>query len=224
VTVAAGLLALASAAAARPRPVKPLTVPVRVLVARCPDAAASQPASQPAPAPLAPVRPRAAVDDLVRAANEVLGPHGITLAARVEEFQPQRCDLVGRAQRDEVARHVTMDGHATVLLVRRVPDLDVADYDLMGVHWRPGGDRRHYVLLTARARNTVMAHELCHYFGLPHYKRGGNLMTPGPSDPVWRRRRKPKAHAPVLTAAQVQQLRAGITAFLKAHGPRAQRR
>jgi hypothetical protein len=109
--------------------------------------------------------------------------------------------------------------------VRRVPDLAVPDHDLQGVHWRPPGDRRHYVLLTAKARTTVLAHELCHYFGLPHYRRGGNLMTPGPSDPVWRRRRKPKPHQPVLLPAQVQRLRAGMAAFLRTYPPaRAQRR
>ena len=223
------VLALAQAwalpATAKPRAVKLLTVPVRVLVARCPEdaGAASQPASRPAgpaSAPLQPVRPRAWVEGLLRAAAEVFGPHGITLEPRIEEFQPERCELEGRAQRDAVARHVTMDGHATVLVVRRVPDLAVPDYDLQGVHWRPVGDRelssRHYVLLAAKAQGTVMAHELCHYFGLPHYKRGGNLMTPGQSDPVWRRRRKPKPHAPILLPAQVQRLRAGVAAFLKA--------
>jgi hypothetical protein len=232
-------LALATAwgappAAARPRAVTPLTVPVRILVARCPEAPASQgaggaggaAAAAPASAPLAPVRPRAWVDDLLRAAAEVFGPHGVTLQPRVEEFAPERCELEGRDQRDAVAQHVTMDGHATVIVVRRVPDLAVPDHDLQGVHWRPAGDRRHYVLLTAKARGTVMAHELCHYFGLPHYKRGGNLMTPGLSDPVWRRRRKPKPHAPILIPAQVQRLRAGIAAFLKSRpaAPRAQRK
>jgi hypothetical protein len=222
-------------AAARRRPPAPLVVPVRLMVARCAgDPAASQPASRPAAAPAtapAPVRSRASVDELLRAAGEVFGRHGVTLEPTVEEFTPERCDLVGRAQRDAVARHVTMDRHATVLLVRRVPDLAVPDHDLMGVHWRPVGNRalagRHYVLLTAKARGTVLAHELCHYFGLPHDRRGGSLMTPGPSDPIYRRRgRKPKAHEPILRPAQVQRLRAGIAAFLRAAPapPRAQRR
>jgi hypothetical protein len=222
------------AAARLPAPA-PLAVPVRILVARCPDDAAptSQAASQPASMP-APVRPRAWVDTHLRAAAEVLGRHGITLQPRVEEFQPERCDLEGRAQRDAMARHVTMDGHATVLVVRRVPDLAVPDHDLMGVHWSAGGGARtlvgrRYVLLAAKARGTVLAHELCHYFGLPHYRRGGNLMTPGPSDPVWRRRgRKPKPHEPILVPAQVRRLRADVAAFLRAHSatgqPRAQRR
>jgi hypothetical protein len=220
----------APAATAKRRAARPLTVPVRILVARCGAEPASQPASgpaAPASAPLQPVRPRTWALGLVQAANEVLEPHGVTLVPTVEEFEPERCELEGRAQRDAVARHVTMDGHASVVVVRRIPDLAVADYDLQGVHWRSSGalSSRHYVLLAAKARGTVLAHELGHYFGLPHYKRGGNLMTPGPSDPVWRRRRKPRPHAPVLLAGQVQKLRAGVAAFLKAAPPaRAQRR
>jgi hypothetical protein len=165
------------------------------------------------------------VDDQLRAAAEVLGPHGLALVPRVEEFQPARCDVEGREQRDAMARHVTIDDHATVLVVRRVPDLAVPGHDLGGVHWRAGASARAhagrtYVLLAAKARRTVLVHELGHYFGLPHDRRGGNLMTPGPSDPIWRRRgRKPKPHEPILVPGQVRRLRAGVAAFLRAHPP-----
>jgi hypothetical protein len=81
----------------------------------------------------------------------------------------------------------------------------------MGVHWRAG--TRRWVFLTARARPPVLAHELGHFFGLPHDPAGGNLMTPGPSSPRWRSATPPRPFAPLLTPAQVRRLRAGVAAW-----------
>ncbi len=158
----------------------------------------------------------------VVASNLVLAPHGVRLEAEVETFTPARCELLTRAHRNAMAAHVTMDGKATVLVLPRVRDVDVLTYNLMGVHWRyRGKDADHkgkrWVFITGRSIPPVMAHELCHYFGLPHDRAGGNLMTPGPSDPVYSKKggKKPKGFAPTLTPAQSKRLRRGIRKFLK---------
>ena len=175
-----------------------LGVRLKVRVAECPSSPGMPP-------------PATWVEEHVEATRALLAPHGIAVsAAPVETFRPARCELLTRAHRDVLAGQVTMDGDVTVLVMPRVRDLDVLSYDLKGVHWRARG--RRWIFLTARARPPVLAHELCHYFGLPHDPAGGNLMTPGPSSPAWKSGRPPRPFAPVLTDTQVARVRAGIEA------------
>ena len=193
------------------------------------------PASAPAPARLAieikvarcddkPVQPDRWVDEHVAAAARLFAAHGVLLEATRGSFAPRRCALLDGGDRDGLATHVD-PRRATVLVVQRARDLSVRTYDLKGVHWRyRGGDDRlrgrRFVILTSRARPPVLAHELCHYLGLPHDPAGGNLMTPGPSAPIWRSsRRKPKPFAPLLTAAQAKKLRAAVQALAPASRP-----
>lgn len=183
-----------------------LVLPLRILVARCPETGK-------------PARSRAWLKAHLRGANRVLAPAGVRLRPEVDAFSPPRCDLHSRAHRHAMARFVPDDGVPTVLVLRRVRDVDVTDYFLMGVHWRYRGKDealrgRRYVLLTARAEPPVLAHELCHYFGLPHDPAGGNLMTPGPSSPLWQRDPKPSPFAPRLSPRQKRRLRRGVRAQL----------
>jgi hypothetical protein len=156
----------------------------------------------------APVRSEEWVDEHVAAVRALLAPHGITVSATRETFTPPRCELLDAADRDALAESVPTSGAVTVLVMPRVRDLAVPTYDLRGVHWRARG--RRWIFLTARAQPPVLAHELCHDFGLPHDPAGGNLMAPGPSSPLWRRTPRPQPFAPILTAAQVARLRRGI--------------
>lgn len=193
-TLLAGLLLSSSAEARKP----PIELPLLVRLARCGGK---------------PVKPEAWVKAHVAAANRILEPHGVSLVATVEPFTPERCELTSRAQRDALAPHAA-PGKLVVLVVKRAQDLDLPSYNLMGVHWRYGGDDaslegRRWIILTARARPPVLAHELCHYLGLRHDRAGGNLMAPGPSDPIWRGKgKKPAPWAPRLTASQARRVRA----------------
>ncbi len=122
-------------------------LPLRVLVARCGGR---------------PVRDDVWVREHLGAAQRVLAPHRIRLRPSLESFRPRSCQAVGRAGRNALASHVPAAG-VTVLVVERVPDLDLPGYDLMGVHWRYSGTDeglagRRYILLTARARPPVLAH------------------------------------------------------------------
>jgi hypothetical protein len=186
-------LALLAVAAAPPPP-PTLSVSLKIRIAACAGADGT----------LTP----AWVDAHVQAVQTLLSPHGITVTATRHSFVPPTCEALTREDRDRFAAAVTPGPGVTVLVVPRVRDLDVLSYDLQGVHWRAGG--RRWIFLTARARPPVLAHELCHYFGLPHDPAGGNLMTPGPSSPAWQSARKPRGFAPRLNPAQVRRLRAGI--------------
>jgi hypothetical protein len=173
----------------------PLTVTLEIRVADCGG----------------PVRPPEWVAEHVEAVRALLAPHGIAIEASTDSFVPARCEALDRADRDRFAAQVAAGGVVTVLVVPRVRDLDVPTYDLMGVHWVGGG--RRWIFLTARARPPVLAHELCHFFGLPHDPAGGNLMTPGPSSPSWRSAHPPRPFAPLLTPEQIKRLRAGVMAW-----------
>ena len=209
--LALALLTLPPPALARKKP-PTLTIPLRIKLASCPAKKGK----------LKPVRKKAWIDKHLKAARRIFTPLGIKLDPVIEPFTPARCVLLKRAHRHGMATHVTMDGKATVLVMARVRDLDVKTYNLMGVHWRYRGKQeahkgKRWVFLTARGKIPVLAHELCHFFGLRHHKEGGNLMTPGPSDPIFRDKdaEKPKKFKPVLTRDQVRRLRRGIGKFLE---------
>ncbi len=161
-----------------------------------------------------PVRDKAWLEAHVTAANKVFAPHKILLSVKKENFTPAKCNLITRKDRHALASHVS-PGTVTVLVMGRIQDVDLPSYNLMGVHWRYRGKDarfkgRRWVFLTKRARPPVLAHELCHYLGLPHDPAGGNLMTPGPSDPIWKKGPRPKKFSPVLTATQARRIRARI--------------
>ncbi len=169
-----------------------------------------------------PTRTKKWIDEHVAAAARVLTPHGVKLVARQERFTPARCELLTRAHRHAMAIHARAD-QLTVLVMKRVRDVDVLDYNLMGVHWRYRGKDaklagRRWIFLTARARPPVLAHELCHFLGLPHDPAGGNLMTPGPSAPIWKdaARVNPGPFKPILTRRQARRLRRNLRRWLKA--------
>ncbi|MDX2021400.1 MAG: hypothetical protein SF187_14255 [Deltaproteobacteria bacterium] len=165
-----------------------------------------------------PVRTDGWVQDHVAAAQMIFAPHAIGLNYTMAPFAPSRCELLTRDDRSAMVTHVVSRTEVNVLVVARVRDLDVPSYDLQGVHWRAQGadPARHWVFLTARAAPPVLAHELCHFFGLPHDPAGGNLMTPGPSSPVWQSPRPPKPFEPRLTHVQASRLRRGVAAW-RAH-------
>jgi hypothetical protein len=198
-----------SPASARKDPV--LELPIRIRVALCAGK---------------PIEPAAWILRHVEAANAVLEPHGVRLVSRQDTFTPEKCELAHAEDRDALASHIT-PSEVTILVVQRAQDLEVPTYNLRGVHWRYRGEDAsfqgyHWVILTARAEPPVLAHELCHYLGLPHDPAGGNLMTPGPSASIWRRKGpKPKKFAPVLTRAQGNTLYEAVRRLRGRDAPRA---
>jgi hypothetical protein len=65
-----------------------------------------------------------------------------------------------------------------VFAIESLADVDEPGRLRKGVHWRPSGRADlHYVLIIASAPRGVLAHELGHFFGLPHAGARDNLMS-----------------------------------------------
>lgn len=219
--LAAGLAFVGLASESGAKAVKPkqplLTLTLRIRVASCKAKAKRE---------SRPVRSARWIERHLASTRRIFARHRVRLKVERDAFTPKRCVLLTRRHRHAMAAHAPQGPWATVLVTQRVRDLDVPSYNLMGVHWRYRGRAkawrgRRYVLLTARGKPPVLAHELAHFLGLRHDPAGGNLMTPGPSDPAWRSARKPKPFKPRLTAKQGRRLRAGLRRLLASAKRRA---
>lgn len=64
----------------------------------------------------------------------------------------------------------TKRGRIDLFIVNRLGDIDQAGEEIRGVHWRDPKDpsKRRWIILSRIARHKVLAHELGHYFSLPH--------------------------------------------------------
>jgi hypothetical protein len=73
---------------------------------------------------------------------------------------------------------VRVKGVVNVFVVASLRDVDDPSLYRMGVHWRNGATPAHrYVIVTAEALSTTLAHELGHYNGLAHSAVVDNLMS-----------------------------------------------
>lgn len=114
------------------------------------------------------------------------------LAASNTIFAPAGVSFVFRERRAMGAEHAAMedrpDRHAladlmvarsiNVFVVASLRDVDDPSVMRQGVHWRPHGRRHlHYVIVSAVAGETTLAHELGHFFGNAHVETPDNIMS-----------------------------------------------
>jgi hypothetical protein len=110
----------------------------------------------------------------------------VDVAFRVIEAREQTSEyrhVATRKQRDLIGRDRFGVGVVHLFLVGQLDDVDVADTQIRGVHWRDRGDTsRRWILMSKIASPMVLAHELGHFFGLPHSSYGVSIMNKTPRD------------------------------------------
>jgi hypothetical protein len=151
------------------------------------------------------VADRAWLDAQVAEANRIFASAGVSFElARVEPLDAAHARLETRADRHALGAEMDA-GVINWFVVRSLRDVDEPDRHRLGVHWRPAGHPgKHLVIVAAHAMQSVLAHELGHFFGNPHSETPGNLMSYDRGDAP-----------PFFDAAQIRRIRRFARRFVR---------
>ena len=125
-----------------------------------------------------PVREDEWLDEQLAFAEKLFGPHGVHFKRTSRRLVGSLyTELETRADRDALFALARKDV-INVFVVSSLRDVDEKDRFRSGVHWRPSQEpTSRYVILSATAPPSVLAHELGHYFGNPHSPTPDNIMS-----------------------------------------------
>jgi len=124
------------------------------------------------------VRDDAWIDAQLTEVERLFGPIGVSVRkAKSRPLDQRFARLETRADRDALAAELER-GVVNVFIVASLRDVDEPDRYRMGVHWHKRSDtKKHYVIVSASAMPSTLAHELGHFFGNGHSKVVNNLMS-----------------------------------------------
>jgi hypothetical protein len=178
----AALITLAAPAGAGPAAVDATLDDVRAIATPCPEAAAHCVGLV--------VHVAAAVDGglvqgpdwiagQVATANRLFAPLGLGFTViDVRGLDVAEGVIVTRAERSALGKRRVKPGAVHVFVVAKLGDIDDTGHEINGVHWRRGG--KHWVIVSARAWDLTLGHELGHFVGLPHSDVAGSIMNTTP--------------------------------------------
>jgi hypothetical protein len=117
------------------------------------------------------------IADQLAAAEKLFAPIGVHFRwTQRKPLAPEHARLESRRDRDALEA-LLETGVINVFVVASLRDVDDPSLYRMGVCWRRGNEGKPYLVVSAVARPTVLAHELGHFFGNPHSKTPNNVMS-----------------------------------------------
>jgi hypothetical protein len=124
------------------------------------------------------VREEAWIQAQLAEVERLYGPIGLRFKRTAARALPEpTARLESREDRDSLDAE-RMPRVNNAFLVASMRDVDDTRIYRMGVHWRNTVTPSHrYVIVAADAITSTLAHELGHYFGLPHAHKVDNLMS-----------------------------------------------
>ncbi len=121
--------------------------------------------------------------------------------ASVEALDAAYAQVVTREARDEAGRHRFTRGVVHVFLIERLGDVDAPGEQIRGVHWRQRSKiEKRWIFLSGISSDMVLAHELGHFFSLPHSTYAISIMNK-------RRRESPPREARTFHPEEIQRMR-----------------
>jgi hypothetical protein len=138
----------------------------------------------------------------VTEANRLFAPIGVGFRVGSAKLVDARfADMQTRLDRDLLGRPEHTLGVVHVFVVRRLADVDVEGEVIRGVHWRDRAETsRRWIILSSIAGPVVLAHELGHFFGLPHTRHPRSIMNKSPHmDPPWHLRDFPREEQAIMS-------------------------
>jgi len=93
-------------------------------------------------------------------------------------------------------------------IVRRLDDVDRDGQIIRGVTWRTRKDERKYIIVSIAAPDRVLAHELGHFFGLPHSTAAISIMNK-------RQRKQPPIEQRTFTDEEIATMRPVLARLLR---------
>jgi hypothetical protein len=117
-------------------------------------------------------------------ANLLFAP--ISVGFYLQEVAPlaaDKAEIITRSERNLLGRKLFSRGVIHLFLVEKLADVDEAGKWLNGVHWRDQSNReKRWVILSSTAWSLTLAHELGHFFGLPHSTYEESIMNKTPRE------------------------------------------
>ena len=124
-----------------------------------------------------PARDDAWISSQIADANELYGPLGVRFRWTLRrEIAAAHAQMHSRADRDALAPLVEKNV-IDVFVVAALEDVDEPGRYRKGVAWTSKPDGKRFLILSAIAPRTVLAHELGHFFGNGHSDVADNLMS-----------------------------------------------